>query len=254
MDSAWLCIASSTSWLVSTITGCGSPVVLIPLVGYLLGVQAVAPVLTIGMLMGNSQRIALYWKDIDRRVVAWFLPGASLGACLGAWAISKVQTEWVGLLLGAVLIVSALGMFESDDPKPSKVQSWYFLPAGIGYSCLSGLVGSAGPLLNAMYLGYGLSKEKMIATKAANQVFMHTVKIAFYCAFGVMTREYWSYGLAIGLAAFPGNWLGRIVLARMNDASFRKLAFAFIFLAGTTLLWQQRELLGAGQQALALLG
>ena len=66
MDSVWLCLASSTSWLVSTMTGCGSPVVLIPLVGYFLGVQAVAPVLTIGMLMGNSQRIALYWKDIDR--------------------------------------------------------------------------------------------------------------------------------------------------------------------------------------------
>ena len=160
----------------------------------------------------------------------------------------------MALLLGAVLILSALGMFEGDDPQPSNMKSWYFLPAGICYSCLSGLVGSAGPLLNAMYLGYGLSKESMIATKAANQVFMHAVKIAFYCAFGVMTQNYWGYGLAIGLAAFPGNWLGRLALARIDDTSFRKLAFAFIFLAGTTLVWQQRQLLVAGQQVLALLG
>lgn len=148
MPLAWLCLASCASWLVSSITGCGSSVVLIPLVSCFLGIQAVAPILTVGMLMGNGHRVALYWQDIDRRVVSCFVPGSVVGACLGAWAISRVQTEWIGLLLGAVLILSALGMFEGNEPKSPRVKAWHFLPAGMGYSCLSGLVGTAGPLLN----------------------------------------------------------------------------------------------------------
>ncbi|MEM8716187.1 MAG: sulfite exporter TauE/SafE family protein [Cyanobacteria bacterium P01_A01_bin.3] len=253
MPLAWLCLASCASWLVSSITGCGSSVVLIPLVSCFLGIQAVAPILTVGMLMGNGHRVALYWQDIDRRVVSCFVPGSVVGACLGAWAISRVQIEWIGLLLGAILILSALGMFEGSEPKSPRVKAWHFLPAGMGYSCLSGLVGTAGPLLNVLYLGYGLSKEAMISTKSANQVFMHTIKIAFYCAFGIMSPEYLGYGLAIGLAAVPGNWLGRTLLARMNDTSFRKCAFAFISIAGMYLLWDQRAILETGRQILASL-
>ena len=205
------------------------------------------------MLMGNSQRIALYWQDIEKRVVIWFLPGAFIGAGLGAWAVSRIQVEWVGLLLGVVLVLSAFGMFEGDEPSPSRIRQWHFLPAGMAYSCLSGLVGSAGPLLNAMYLGYGLSKERMIATKAVNQVCMHAVKIVFYCIFGVMTQHYFLYGLVIGIAAFPGNWIGRWVLTKMNDQSFRRLAFGFIAIAGMTLIWEQRELVWEGQRVLALM-
>ena len=243
MDILWLSLASSASWFASTITGCGSPVLLIPLVGFYLGLQAVAPTLTIGMLLGNSQRIALYWQEIDRPIVAWFLPGAAVGASLGAFAISKLQTEWVALLLGVVLFLSALDLFGQSSSTNHRIQRWHFLPAGMAYSFLSGLVGSAGPLLNAMYLGYGLSKEEMIATKAANQVFMHATKVLFYCLFGVMSLKYLLYGLAIGLAALPGNWLGQKVLVNMKESSFRKLAFTFIALSGISLVWEQRGLL-----------
>lgn len=88
------------------------------------------------------------------------------------------------------------------------VHAWQFLPVGFLYPFISGLIGSKGSAVNPFYLNYGLIKEQMIATKAANIVVVHVVKIVTYAAFGALTTQYLGYGLIIGLTAIPANCLG----------------------------------------------
>ncbi|MGK7876105.1 MAG: sulfite exporter TauE/SafE family protein [Xenococcaceae cyanobacterium] len=237
----WLTLASFASWFVSTLGGGGTPLLLIPAIGLFLGSPAVPPVLTTGMLLGHPQRVFLYWRDIDWRVMWWYLPGAVIGAGLGAFVFTQIQLEWLPILLALFLICSTFSYGLGGNKESFQVRAWYFLPAGFIYAFLSGLVGSTGPLLNPFYLNYGLVKEQMIATKSANMVVVHVAKIIIYASFGALTLPYLVYGSLIGIAAFPGNWIGQMALKKVSEQRFQQLVVVFVAFSGMLILWEQRD-------------
>lgn len=238
----WLLVlASAIAWFISSLAGGGSPFIIVPMVNFLLEAQAVPPVVTTGMLLGNLQRTFMFWQDIDWRLTWWYLPGAVLGAILGAFVYTQTQLQWLQILLG-LFLVSSVFSFGFGDKEPSfQIQGWFFLPAGFIYAFLSGLIGSVGPVLNPFYLNYGLVKEKMIATKSAHVVVVHVAKIFTYITFGALTKPYILYGLVIGITAIPANWLGQIVLKRMSDDQFRKFVMVLVTISGLLILWNQRD-------------
>ncbi|PZO14733.1 MAG: sulfite exporter TauE/SafE family protein [Leptolyngbya foveolarum] len=244
-DASILVLLSSVSfaaWFVSMLVGGGSPLILIPFVTLLLGAQSVAPVLTIGSVLGNAQRGILLWKYIDWSLTLWQVPGVIVGSLLGAYAFTRVDAEGLQLFIAIALLYLVLHALLSDRLNlPSfKFQTWHFLPLGFLNAIASGLIGSTGPILNPAYLSYGLEKESMVATRAANLTLTHIIKILAYTALGVLSPKLVGYGLVIGLAALPANWLGKKVLERMSADQFQFAVVSFIGLSGIWMLWQQR--------------
>ncbi|WP_272118615.1 MULTISPECIES: sulfite exporter TauE/SafE family protein [Spirulina] len=248
----WLALASSAAWLLSSLIGGGSPLILIPVISALLGPAVVPPVLTTGMLFGNGQRVWIYWQQIEWRVVVWCLPGATVGAVLGAFVLSRTRIEWLSLLLAIFLLLSVLGLLRDRPASDSSIlprhqmAAWMFLPLGFFYAFFSGLIGSTGPILHPFYLSYGLNKEEMLATKSLNVLGVHLVKLLAYGLFGILSWQTFGYGLVIGVAALPGNYLGQWVLTKISDQQFRRLVVIFIGASGLFLFWQQRQFLGFG--------
>lgn len=243
MSIVFLTLASFSSWFISTVAGGGTPLILIPLIGYFLGSTAVPPVLTIVMLCGHPQRLFLYWKKVQWRLMWWYLPGAIIGAMLGALIYTTTQIEWLPILLALFLITSTFSYGIKSDRPFFKVHLWYFLPSGFIFAFLSGLIGSTGPMLNPLYLNYGLVKEEMIATKSAHLVVVHIVKIITYGYFGALNFHYLGYGLLMGIAAFPGNWFGQMALKKVSEQRFRQLVVGFVWLSSVLILWEQRQFL-----------
>lgn len=227
------------------LAGGGSPFILIPLLSVLLGTQAVAPVITTGLLIGNTQRGLFFWREIDWRVTAWYLPGCLLGAVLGALIFARVQADWLQILLGVALLGMVLnywlGKALNWSDRPFPIKAWYFLPVAFLNSVGSALIGSTGPIMNPMYFSYGLEKEAMIATKASNKAFLHIFKLLSYAAVGVLQPSHLGYGLLIGLGAVPANLLGKWVLERLTNDQFRQMVYAFVAVSGVAMLWEQRS-------------
>ncbi len=254
-DVTLLILLSSVSfiaWFVSMLVGGGSPLILIPLVTLLLGAPSVAPVLTIGSVMGNVQRITLLWEHIDWSITLWQIPGVVLGSVLGAYAFTQVEAEGLQIFVAIALIYMVLHALLKDSVAiligklvklPTfEFKAWHFLPLGFCNAVASGLVGSTGPLLNPVYLSYGLEKERMVATRSASLTLTHVIKIIAYTTLGVLTPDLVGYGLVIGCAALPANWLGRKVLEKMSAAQFQTAVFGFIGISGIWMLWQQRAI------------
>ncbi|MEM6450444.1 MAG: sulfite exporter TauE/SafE family protein [Cyanobacteria bacterium P01_D01_bin.105] len=248
-----LAAVSFLAWFVSMLVGGGSPLILIPLVTLLLGAQAVAPVLTIGSVLGNVQRGLLLWPHIDWSLTLWQVPGVVVGAVLGAYAFTQVEAQGLQVFVAITLIymvmhvlVRALlskSLADGQSQRPFfSFKAWHFLPLGFCNAVLSGLVGSTGPILNPAYLNYGLEKEAMVATRAASLTLTHVIKILTYTVLGVLSPRLVGYGLLIGCAAFPANWLGRIVLEKMSAAQFQIAVLSFVGFSGVWMLWQQRAL------------
>ncbi len=237
-----LTLVSFVAWFISTLAGGGSPLVLVPLVNFLLGPAAVAPAITTGMLLGNSQRIFMFWRHINWPVTLWFLPGGLTGAVLGAYAFTKIHLEWLELLIAVFLLVAVFSFGFGKKERTFSAKAWQFLPAGFLFAFVSGLIGSSGPAMNPLYLNYGLLKEEMIATKATNVAVIHVVKMVTYAALGVLTPQSLGYGLAIGLAAAPANWGAQHFLGKISDLQFRQLVLGMMAIAAVFMLWEQRDL------------
>lgn len=233
---------SFAAWFVSMLVGGGSPLILIPMVTLLLGAQSVAPVLTIGSVLGNAQRSALLWKHIDWSLTLWQVPGVIVGSVLGAYAFTKIEAEGLQVFIAIALLYMVVhSLLSSRINLPSiTFRVWYFLPLGFLNAVASGLVGSTGPILNPAYLSYGLEKEQMVATRAASLTLTHIVKIATYTALGVLSPTLVGYGLIIGCSALPANWLGRKVLEKMSADQFQLAVVSFVGISGIWMLWQQR--------------
>ena len=241
--------ASFVAWFFSMLAGGGSPLVLIPLLTLLLGTPAVAPVITTGLLIGNTQRSFFFWKEIDWQVTVWYLPGCLAGAFLGAYIFTRVHADWLQVLIGVALLAMVLnywvGRLLKLADRQLAVRAWHFLPAAFFNAVGSALIGSTGPIMNPMYFSYGLEKEAMIATKASNKAFLHIIKLLSYAVLGVLEPSYIGYGLLIGAGAVPANWLGKWVLERITNDQFRQMVFAFVAISGVLMIWEQRSWLMA---------
>lgn len=224
------------------LVGGGSPLILIPLVTLLLGTQSVAPVLTIGSVLSNTQRSVFLWKHIDWPLTLWQLPGVVVGSILGAYAFTQVRVEGMQVFIAIALLYMALhSLLSRRVTLPSiTFKAWHFLPLSGLNAIASGLVGSTGPLLNPAYLGYGLEKEEMVATRAFSLMLTHIIKIVTYALLGVFSPALVGYGLMIGFAALPANWLGQKVLEKMSAEQFHIAVVSFVGISGIWMLWQQR--------------
>ncbi|NNE54500.1 MAG: sulfite exporter TauE/SafE family protein, partial [Flavobacteriales bacterium] len=115
----------------------------------------------------------------------------------------------------------------------------YFGPLGFAVCFLSSLIGATGAVLNPFYLNYGVEKEELVATKAANSFFVAIVQIGTYAKFGALDGELWWYGLAIGLGAACGNFWGKKLLGKMSLKSFRIAVIAMMVTSGVVMVVQQ---------------
>lgn len=237
-----LIFASSFGWFISSILGGGSSFVLIPIIGLFLGATAIPPVITIGGILGNTERAIVYRQKLDWTVLKWDIPGAIFGAICGSIALSKIHLEGFKFLIGLFLLLSALNYFFKPVKVSFKVKAWHFLPASVVYGFLSGLLGSMGPLLVPFYLNYGLNKEQLLGTQATTRIIIHLVKIVAYAYLGLLSLPYIGYGLLVGLASFPGNWIGHIVLEKLSEKHFQQLIISFVMFSGIFILWEQREI------------
>jgi hypothetical protein len=103
---------------------------------------------------------------------------------------------------------------------------------GAAAGFLSGLTGAVGLVFNRFYLQYGLSKDQVIATRAANEIILHLIKLALYGLFGLLTPKVMVAGAAIAVASLLATWLSRHVLPYLSESLFKRIGYVAMVLSG----------------------
>lgn len=224
------------AYIVSTLAGGGGALILLPAVGFYLGTTVVAPVVNLGNMIGRPVRLFLFWKDIEWKIVAYYVPSALLGAFVGAFIFVQLKADWIQLLLG-IFLVSTVFQFKFGKRKQSfNMKMGYFIPLGFLVTLISTLFGATGAILNPFYLNMGLLKEKLIATKTANSFIAGIAQLGSYTFLGALKGELWVYGLVIGAGAVIGNIFGKRLLAKISDDFFRKLVLLIMVMSGVLMI------------------
>lgn len=229
---ASLFFAGMIAFIVSTISGGGGALLLIPATSWLLGASAAAPVINLGTFISRPSRLYLFWQDIDWSLTKYYAPSAVIGAWLSALLFSRLDANWIQLLVGMFLISTVFQYKFGKVDKSFTMPKIGFIPLGFLSAFISTLVGGLGPILNPFYMNAGLKKEDLIATKTANSFFVGIAQVGSYTFFGILTAQLWVYGLVLGLGAIVGNIIGKRCLAGMSIKQFRIMLILLMVISG----------------------
>ncbi|WP_201505524.1 sulfite exporter TauE/SafE family protein [Psychrobacter aestuarii] len=233
-----LFVTGVIAFVVSTISGGGGALLLIPVTSALIGTSAAPPVINLGTFISRPSRLYLFWHDIDWSLIKYYVPSAIIGAWLAALLFSRLEGGWIQLLVGVFLISTVFQYRFGKVDKSFDMPKLGFVPLGFITAFISTLVGGLGPVLNPFYMNTGLKKEDLVATKTANSFFVGLAQIGSYAFFGVLSMQLWIYGLALGLGAVVGNVIGKRFLAGMSIKQFRVLLIILMVVSGVVMVAQ----------------
>lgn len=239
MTYAFVFIAGVVAYIISTLSGGGGSLLLVPFINFSIGGKAASPIVNLGNLIGEPVRMILFWKNIQWKIVKYYLPSAIVGTVLGAWLFSSIKLKWLQIIVGIFLISTIFQYRFGKKDRSFKMRLSYFIPVGFTVEFLSSLIGATGPVLNPFYLNYGLEKEEMIATKTVNSFLIGLVQVSTFAALGSLSGDYWIYGILLGLGASLGNWIGKNFLKRISNDTFRKLVLAVMVISGVMMIIKQ---------------
>jgi uncharacterized protein len=244
-------LISLLSFFQSTLSGGGASLLLMPLIAIILSGKFVAPIMTIGTSITGVSRIWMFRHHIDWGLVKWYILPSSIAAFLGAYTLILVAVEWIQVLIGFFLVVSIFQFRDKFLPKrflsiekdttglkEQEISKLSFIVIGTFVAFLSGLIGGVGPLMNGVYIKYGLNKERLLGTRTANEIFIHLVKLATYFSLGDYPFVVVFTGVIVGISGILGSYLAKSVLKKISSDWFTRIVLLTMVTSGIIMLWQ----------------
>ncbi len=212
---------------------------LIPILGYSLPVNQVPAALTLGSVTSSFSRIWIFFKAIRWDMAKLFLPTAMAGVVLGVEMLSYLEPMYLELCMSIFLISNLPWLFRKQERKHaglSPVLPWQLRIVGFLAGFISGLTGAVGVLFNRFYFRYGLDNQEIIATRAANEVLLHLIKLYLYAASGLFELKTIGIGLIVALAAVLSSSFMKFVLPRVSRGLFMRAGYSAMVIAGVLML------------------
>ncbi|MDF1535625.1 MAG: sulfite exporter TauE/SafE family protein [bacterium] len=169
--------------------------------------------------MSNGTRIAVFYRHVKWRVVAFFVLGMLPGALIGIIVFRMIDPEVIRLSMGIFILVV---VFLPMDGKGKMGGYRTFVPVGFFAGLLGIFFGSVGPLIARFFLRGDIAKEELVGTKAACQAVGHLVKIPLFgMVIGANALDYSQVLVWLGVMVIAGILLGKALLNRISERVFR---------------------------------
>jgi len=246
MELIILIISAFITSSISAVLGMGGGIILLGIMAIIIpnGYMVIA-LHGIIQLISNTTRTFVFRKHLKKKLIKEFLIGAIIGACLSATIIfllikffevssaSEIKVDFLKPLIG-IFIIWYLFL---KGPKKEK-ESKSFIKVG-GISGLASIfVGATGPLIAPFFLNSNLSKENIIANKAACQMITHLTKIPlFIFFFNVNYIGEYKLLFPLILAVFIGTNFGKKILNMIPEKLFIRLFKTTLFIIALKLIF-----------------
>lgn len=161
----------------------------------------------------------------------------------GAYLIKFINPNYLQLIVALFLVCNAPQLFKSKKTAENSEKPYPdFALAIIGFLAgfVSGITGAIGLLFNRFYLKFGLSKEEIVATRAANEVFLHLIKLMIYISLGLYSNLALCLGLAIAAATIFSSYTVKFILPYLSENIFKKWVTEQ-WLFPELLCWQEHQ-------------
>lgn len=234
-----LFVATIIAFWISAICGGGASLILVPILNWILPTSVVPFSLTIGTFTSSASRIVVFKKHICWKIFLWFVPFSIPAVLLGAWLMKYVNPLYLQIIVGLFLLANIPELFRIKKQQETEEKPYpKFVLAIVGFFAgfISGITGAIGLLFNRFYLRYGLSKEEIVATRAANEIFLHTIKLIIYLLLGLYSTNALWLGITIAIASIVSSYTVKFILPYISEFAFRKIGYGAMVISGIFLL------------------
>ncbi len=239
MKIIFLFVATIIAFWVSAICGGGASLILVPVLNLLLPASVVPFSLTIGTFTSSASRIIVFNKHISWKIFVWFVPFSLPAVLLGAWLLKLINPLYLELFVALFLIANLPEVFRNRKQQQKEEKPYpIFILAIVGFFAgfISGITGAIGLLFNRFYLRYGLTKEEIVATRAANEIFLHCIKLVIYILLGLYSQNALWLGITIAVASIISSYTVKHILPFLSEFVFRKIGYGAMVISGFVLL------------------
>ena len=221
--------------IVGTVGGFGSSVYFVPIASLYFDFASVLGITALFHLASNASKLGLFRHGIDLRLLLWMGVPSVLAAMLGGLASAWVEPARLQWVLAAFLLLPSAWMLLHPE--------WALTPStrnavagGLASGGMAGLVGTGGAVRGMTLAAFDLPKQVFVATSAAIDMGIDLARSAVYLRNGYIHRHdlHW-IPLLVGVALL-GTWLGRLLLRRMPQPWFRRIALGLVFAVGALTL------------------
>jgi uncharacterized membrane protein YfcA len=217
--------------IVSGMTGFGLALISVPLLLFVYEPRTVVVITAVLSVVINFAVVWDSWRDADRRVVIVLLPPAFVGVVAGAELLRVVDPDYIRLVVGFVVVVSALLLLR-DVRLPGAQTGWGAVVAGSTSGALSTSTGLAGPPIVLLLASRGFPKRVFRGSSALYFLVMSLLGLAVLLFRGLLEAGDVPLTLALVPAAFLGKFFGTALLKKVSEKAFRVVSLGLVILTG----------------------
>ena len=221
---------------ISGIVGFGSSIMLMPVLVLAFGPREAVPIMAIAAILANVSRVAVWWRDVDWRIVGIYALTGIPAAALGAHSLLVLPPHLVEVVLSVFFLAMIPGR-RWLAARSLRLERWHFAAVGAVIGFLTGIVVSTGPINAPFFLAYGLVKGSFLGTEAMSSLAVYATKSLVFRSYGALPATAIVQGLIIGVALTVGSVIAKRLVRKLDAERFRLVMDALLLASGLTMLW-----------------
>lgn len=197
-----------------------------------LPVTAVVPIHSTLLIGSTASRAIVFREHVDWKVAGPFLVGSLVAVAIASRLYFALPEKIIAIAIASVMLVAI--WLPAVSWRPKLRHPWAIV--GFVHSFLSTLF-AYGALLHAVILHTRLSRRQIVGTMAVALTGMSVFKITGYSLNGFDYRPYFTTIALAVTAAFAGTWVGKAIIDRISENTFRFVFRALVTLTAVRLLY-----------------
>lgn len=194
------------------------------------------------LIVGDVFAVLAYRHHAQWRHLLRVFPWAAAGVVGGYFAMGRIDDRQAKVTIGAIILaLAAMQLWrqragaaaESSAPHSTVVAAVFGIVAG--FTTL--IANAAGPLMAIYLLAMRLPKLEFVGTAAIFFLVLNVFKVPFMADLGLINAGSLGANLWLVPAVLAGLFLGRKIVARLNQRWFENLSLALAVLAGLKLVF-----------------
>jgi len=221
--------------ILGTIGGFGSSLFFVSISQFFFNFQTVLALTGLLHVFSNVAKVVLFRKTIDWKLVLWLGISSTVLAIGGSYLTTIVDLQYAHLVLGIFLVGFSAFFYLNPDfiINPTLKNS---VLGGSLAGFLAGFIGTGGAIRGLVLTSFNLERNLFVGTSAAIDFGVDLSRTIIYLDNQYLERSMWMYIPALILASFLGSYLGKILLAKISQTSFRKILLILVFIMGVFLI------------------
>jgi uncharacterized membrane protein YfcA len=224
--------------IIGTISGFGSSVFFVAVAAYFFDFHSVLGITAIFHVFSNLSKIYFFKRGVNWKIVLYLGIPAIIFVSFGAYLSKFFDSTLLELILAIFLIGFSILFLIAQNViiQPTRTNS---IIGGSISGFVAGLLGTGGTIRGMTLAAFNLNKDVFIATSALIDFGVDLSRGIVYFSNGYMHWHDMKFVLILIAVSIVGTYIGKKVLDRVSETTFKRIVLFVILGIGIATLMQQ---------------